>query len=423
MNESFTLNDVPRHEKEVLSWLLREPGTFLPLAKEQEITGEHFNIPAHRRLFEMLVSIPIEDIELITLIDRLGKSGNLEALGGEAGIADIFTFSPNPDRWKRSAERLNNMAAIRRAQVSMREALEAAEAANDGDAEALISRMARGAEEAGRLLRSKDQLVSAKSAADALLRRMIEASQGAGELPGLSCGMPPIDLITGGMRPGQLWITAGETSAGKSVMLLQMVNAVLSADGAALVISLEMQAVENFARLACCRSGVPLGVFMDPRKAKKHELQRADRAVKELAETGLSVDEQGGRTMEQIEGLASTFKARNGGKLDLLVIDYVQLVEASRRYKSDTQATEIGDSVKAMKNLAKRLGCTVASASQLNDDGKLFGSRAIGHHADVVLRIQDDGVKGMKVRSGPKGQLFPLVLNGELQRFEERRPG
>jgi len=422
MNDNLILKSSPGLEKSVLSWILKEPVSFLPRAKAEGITGDHFNDPARRSLFEALLALPAADIELVSLIDRLGNSGDLEALGGPAAITEIYTFSASPQHWDRHAAKLKNLLAIRRVQLSAVKALEAAEEAGEGDAESLISMLEKSAEDAGRVLHGKDQLVSAKAAADGLLRRMMEAANGAGELPGLGTGMPPVDYVTGGMRPGQLWITAGETSAGKSVMLLQMVNAVLAAGGAALVISLEMEAVENLARLACCRSGVPLGVFMDPRHAKKHDLQRADRALKELAGASLAIDEQGGRTMEQIEGLAATFKARTAGKLDLLVIDYVQLVEATRRYKNDTQATEIGEAVKAMKNLAKRLGCTVASASQLNDDGKLFGSRAIGHHADVVLRIQDDGVKGMKVRSGRKGQLFPLVLNGELQRFEERRP-
>jgi replicative DNA helicase len=68
-----------------------------------------------------------------------------------------------------------------------------------------------------------------------------------------------------------------------------------------------------------------------------------------------------------------------------------------------------------------KLKVPVITASQLNDGGKLRESRAIGQDADVVLVVEDDGIRGLKVRNGERDQLFPLALNGEFQRFETIR--
>ena len=75
---------------------------------------------------------------------------------------------------------------------------------------------------------------------------------------------------------------------------------------------------------------------------------------------------------------------------------------------------------RGLKALAKSLGCPVFTASQLNDQGRMRESRAIGQDADVVLVVEAEGIRGLKVRNGERGQLFPLVLNGELQRFEQQ---
>ncbi len=77
------------------------------------------------------------------------------------------------------------------------------------------------------------------------------------ELPDLPTGLDPVDLVTGGMRPGELWVVGGESSAGKSVALLQATSWALAAGKHVIVISLEMDAGVVIARLASCGRGIP----------------------------------------------------------------------------------------------------------------------------------------------------------------------
>ncbi|MDB6080024.1 MAG: putative replicative helicase, partial [Akkermansiaceae bacterium] len=259
-------------------------------------------------------------------------------------------------------------------------------------------------------------VLTAKQAVKKLSEQMRTIAE-SGELPGLSTGMDPIDTVTGGMRPGELWVVAAETSGGKSVWLLQTAVSAIQMGKRVLIISLEMQASLVVSRMACNLRAVPLGTFTHPRQAGARWLQVASDCLKGLAEAPLSIHDKGGVTFDQIAGIARCEAVRHG-KLDLLIVDYLQLVDGSRRRRDETREQEMAGISRGLKSLAKALDCPVATASQMNEQGKMRESRAIGFDADVVLVIEEDGIRGAKVRNAERGQLFPLKLNGSLQRFE-----
>jgi replicative DNA helicase len=105
---------------------------------------------------------------------------------------------------------------------------------------------------------------------------------------------------------------------------------------------------------------------------------------------------------------------------DLVVVDYVQLVSTTGKQESREQV--VSSFARALKNLALDLNCCVLTASQLNDDGRLRESRAIGQHADNVLTIVADedkpGFSIDKVRNGQARVFVPAQLHGKVSRFE-----
>jgi replicative DNA helicase len=103
---------------------------------------------------------------------------------------------------------------------------------------------------------------------------------------------------------------------------------------------------------------------------------------------------------------------------DMIVVDYIQLVEGVKS-KTDSREQEVARISKQLKQLAKKFGCPVITASQLNDDGRVRESRAIAHDADIVLQIKpDEGIFVAKNRNGQRGIMLPLKMVGEFQRFE-----
>ena len=102
-------------------------------------------------------------------------------------------------------------------------------------------------------------------------------------------------------------------------------------------------------------------------------------------------------------------------KADVVMIDYLQLVE---NCAADNREQAMAEVARKLKNLALGCNCAVFTASQLNDDGKLRESRAIGHHADFVISMGDDVLKVIKNRRGPRDVSIPVILRAEIGRFE-----
>jgi replicative DNA helicase len=143
--------------------------------------------------------------------------------------------------------------------------------------------------------------------------------------------------------------------------------------------------------------------------------------------------ESGYSDWESIEACARELRAKD--KLDLLVLDYIQLVHLRDLAKNETREQHVSEITRRLKSLALTLNIATATASQLNEDGRLRESRAIGHHADHVWLINPNEDKNQKPkqkmnngpvlrieknRSGERDRAIPLFMRGDISRFEER---
>ena len=183
--------------------------------------------------------------------------------------------------------------------------------------------------------------------------------------------------------------------------------------------TLEMTSDEVFARLMSCRSRIDLGRIMKPRGMDKGELMKMKRSSDTLRQSKLLISDQPNMSIDYVCAQAE-MEAEIGG-VDLLVVDYLQLLDGGRR-SGDTQEQELATYSRRLKQLAKKLKCPVISPAQINDEGRLRGSRAIGHDADVVLKINHEGIAVDKYRNAPRNSILPLALMGHFQRFETIHP-
>ena len=108
------------------------------------------------------------------------------------------------------------------------------------------------------------------------------------------------------------------------------------------------------------------------------------------------------------------------GKADLVVVDYLQIVSMP---KADTREQAISELTRRLKLTSTKAGVAIVTASQINEDGKLRESRAIGHHSDhVVAVLHDEGgsrIRILKNRRGSRDISIPIKMRGEISRFEE----
>lgn len=410
------LTEIPHglgYEKSVLSTLLKDPETYVPRINAEGITSEHFYVPAHKVIFGQILDLPPEQCELVAFADELKRKGQLESVGGPAGITDIWTYAPNAAHFGNHIVRLREYLARRKAILAANEIVELP---LEADATEVSNLLRKASESVSETLQAKSRLWTAKAAVKALRDQMRIATESETGTIGAPTGLDSIDLVTGGLAPGAMWVVAAETSCGKSVFLFQVAAHFLATGKRVFVCSLELQKEQVTARLGCVHSGAPFQTFTRPKYAASIHVEKAKRALLDVAGWSLTIDDEGGRTMAEIAGLAELARDTMGG-LDLVVIDYIQRVRGQRG-RNDNREQEVASISSGMKSLAMRMQVPVLTASQLNENGKVRESRAISQDCDVLLRITEDGIVGDKVRNAVRDQLFKLHLDGEHQRFQ-----
>jgi replicative DNA helicase len=252
-----------------------------------------------------------------------------------------------------------------------------------------------------------------------------------------------LDNMTAGLQPGELIIVAARPSLGKTALALNIAAyAAIEKKKMVGVFSLEMSKESLVIRLLCSEARI------DSHKLRTGFSSREDwskmtRALGRLAEAPLYIDDSPALSIMQIRAKARRLKAEKG--LDLLIVDYLQLVTGHGRFENRTQ--EVSFISRSLKSIAKELRVPVVALSQLSRAPEerpghrpqlsdLRESGSIEQDSDVVLfifredvykRTADEGEPGEpggkteliigKQRNGPTGNV-PVVFLKPYARFE-----
>ena len=409
-------------EKSILSSMLQHPETYVIRAKSEGLIPAMFYAPNHSRLFKIFVDWMDDgrEIELIALTDWMMKRDLLDSMGGPSALSEIYTYAPSPAHFASHLAEVRECYAKRKA---IQSAYTIIEKSMDGDCSAqdAISALSKGVDEVRLATAQKKAFSDAQEACARFFDVMRERSEN-GDLPGLSTGIHQLDAVGGGMRPGELWVICGETSAGKSVLSYQICNPALNEGKKVLIFTLEMGVDEVFSRLVSCRKRVSMKAITQPQNAgpnggglTKQQRQDIARGANDLKDRNLLITDEPNMSIDYVVSQCE-IESENG-EIALIVVDYIQLLESTRR-QGESREQELSRISKQLKQLAKKMGCPVVTPAQLNDEGKLRESRAIGQDADVVLKIRDNGIKVAKFRNAARDQILPLQIVGEFQRFE-----
>jgi replicative DNA helicase len=231
-----------------------------------------------------------------------------------------------------------------------------------------------------------------------------------GHLSGLATGLEDLDRLMGGLQPSDLIIIAGRPGMGKSALgtnigfnVAKNWRGEVQPDGTMKTVnggivglfSLEMSAEQLATRIVAEQSGVPSS---DIRRGRINENQFSDlvAASREIQRVPLYIDQTGGLTIAQLSARARRLKRQRG--LDLMIVDYIQLMQGSTRRGSDNRVQEVTEITNNLKALAKELNVPILALSQLsrqveNREDKhpqladLRESGSIEQDADVVLFV------------------------------------
>ena len=258
---------------------------------------------------------------------------------------------------------------------------------------------------------------------------------------GLTFGLPELDNIVNGCRPGNLVIIAGKPGTGKTVMGTGLCDKIAIRDGkSALIFSLEMGKKELALRGLAAISGVSKDRLESGEAVKvatSEESLKVTAAVGKMRDADVRICDKGALSFSRICNIAR-FQHR-ANKLDLIVIDYLTLISSDPGSKHQTRSAEIGSFTRGFKALAKELGLPIILLAQFNRAMESRGANSrpqmsdlrdsgeIEQDADIIaLAFRDDksehGEKGLtewdvvKCRHAKPGFCL-LQFQGALQRF------
>ena len=416
-------------EQLVLGTILLNPDSLAEaLAEVQEAD---FSDTRHGLIFGAMRALARDGqaADLILVVDALRGSGELGRIGGEGFVAGLTEVVPSVSRVAAAARIIAERARARRMYLFF------------GQQRARLFGGTRVDEvnvDVSRAVNSQTRVVSIQTAAEVAERTRAEVharAERGGGLPGLSTGFSGIDQVTGGLGPGNLWVLAARPSMGKTTMSWNTVLYLAGEGRRVYFASFEMKGVELMERAAANLAGVPLVAIREGR-LRHADLQRVDKLLTAVI-PGMNIlmDEANGTAIEQLVARVKMEHLRR--PLDLLVVDYLQLITCPGASVREREVAEISA---ALKRLALDLEVPVLVLSQLNRESEkrpggrprladLRDSGAIEQDADVVLLLNRDRLapKGSvehgvvtidiaKNRHGPTGEVR-LLFEGEYSRF------
>ena len=403
------------------------------------LDADDFYKEGHRRVFGGILDLfnAGEPIEPITVIDQLAKTGDLDAAGGRNGVLDLLESPYIAASYRAYAEMVRDAATQRRL-LQLGQRIQTMVADGLGETVEMV-------QETENLIyglsqkRVRGDFVKAHDLVVRSMERLVEASERGSEVTGLATGYTDLDRLTGGLRPSNLVVVAARPSMGKTALALGMAeHAALNDNLSVAIFSLEMSGEELVQRMLSSTAMVDAGRMRTGRLGQE-DWPRVSHAADRLAAARIYIDDSEGMSVAEMRTKARRLKSRDG--LDLVVVDYIQLMEGSRGRRDENRVQEISAISRSLKMLARDLEVPLVCVSQLNrapdarnDKRPLLSdlreSGAIEQDADLVLMIyrddyynpEDSEEKGIaevnvaKNRNGPVNRV-KLAFMGNYAKF------
>src|SRR6202142_1834787 len=429
-------------ERSILGAILLDNHALNPAV--EKLKTDDFFLDPHRRIFERMIALAEAQhaIDLVTLTEDLHRSGELEAAGGAAYLAQLVDGVPrisNVEHYARIVKEKSMLRNLAHVALAIQERALAADDEADAildNAESSIFELADDRIRAG--------LIGVKDLVRDNWTRIEKVFTGGRQITGLATGYPELDNETAGLQPSELIILAARPSMGKTALALNIAEnvAVRNREPVA-IFSLEMSKESLLLRLLASEARV------DAHKFRTGHMNRDDwgkitTSLTNLAEAPLWVDDSASSTVMEMGAKARRLKRDRG--LSLIIVDYLQLVVPTNMGRQSNRQEEVSGMSRALKGLAKELKVPIMVLSQLTRAPEreelkpqladLRESGAIEQAADVVLFINrpnfyktdlpdEDRAKAeliiAKQRNGPTGNLN-FVFLARHTRFEEAAP-
>ena len=377
-------------ERAVLAAALLDP-QYLEQALET-LAPEDFHAEGHRRTYAAMgalhgAGVPVDTLSLFNALDQRGE---LELAGGKAYLAGLDVDLPDTSAVPAAIEAIRDRA-LRRQLIGLAQRIERQAAESPDEALDLLFALRAEMEAAeAHATRGKSDFAPA-DAVFAEARAGLELPSG--DLVGLPSGLRDLDAKTLGFAAGQLWILGGRPGLGKSSLAQQIYqHAACKLAKRCAVFSVEMARQELALRVLSCATQVDHDSIRK-RHLSQRQMERLRDACDDLSNAPIWIDDRGSLSVPEIAARCRRLRSQYG--LDLVVIDYLQLLNSPRRVEN--RALELAEMTRSLKQLARSLAVPILLLSQLNRQSEnraekrptlsdLRESGAIEQDADGVIR-------------------------------------
>jgi replicative DNA helicase len=328
-----------------------------------------FYRPAHQLIYDAILDLYArgEPADPITTAEELTRAGQLARVGGALVLHTLVNSVPTAANAAYYAQIVAERATLRRLVTAgtriVQMGYDSASGSSDvvGSVDDVVDRAQAEIYEVTERRTSEDY-VHIETLLQPTLDEIENISANGGVGTGIPTGFAQLDEYTNGLHPGQMVTVAGRPGSGKSTLALDFARSAAVKNGKPTVIfSLEMGKLEIMMRMFSAEAGVALQNMRSGHMSDQ-DWTRLARRSSELAEAPLFIDDSPNLTMMEIRAKARRLRQRHD--LQLIVIDYLQLMTSGKRVESRQQ--EVSEFSRAMKLLAKELDVPVVTLSQLN---------------------------------------------------------
>ncbi|WP_257162621.1 replicative DNA helicase [Corynebacterium cystitidis] len=356
----------PPHDRQaemgVLGSMLLSPNTVLDVI--EELTAEDFYFPAHQLIYQAIMDLYASgsEIDPVIVAGRLDRLNELERVGGAPYLHTLISEVPTAANARYYAEIVAEKSVLRQLVNAGTRVVQMGYDGTEGmEVEAVVD-MAQ--QEVFKVAqnRTTEDYQSLSELLKPTVDELAKIERGGGLEQGVPTGFVDLDRLTNGLHAGQMVIIAARPGVGKSTLALDFMRSCSIHSGkTSAIFSLEMSATEIVMRLLSAETEIKLS-SMRAGTMEESDWVKLTNRLEEIQEAPIFIDDSPNLTMMEIRSKARRLKQQHG--LDLVVLDYLQLMSSGRKVESRQQ--EVSEFSRQMKLLAKELEVPVIAISQLN---------------------------------------------------------
>jgi replicative DNA helicase len=403
------------------------------------IHDDSFYAERHRKIFRCMMDLYNKNnpIDLLSVSSRLKEKSELEAVGGNTYLTELSEGVPSSANAKHYGDIVYKKFVLRNI-INAADHIAELGYGEQKELEQIVDEVEKKVLEATDV-GTGQKFVQIKTTLDEAWQRLERLQESKGqEMRGVKTGFRGIDAKLAGLQRSDLIILAARPSVGKTSLALDIARYSAIKHGTKVgLFSLEMSSQQLVDRMLASQSRVDSWKLRTGRLSTDEEFASLQKAMGELSSAPIFIDDNSSSTVLTMRSIARKMKKEHG--IDLIVIDYLQLIHPTKNY--DSMVNQVTEISRGLKGLARELDVPVLALSQLSRAVEQRGgtprlsdlrdSGSIEQDADVVMFIhrEDRGTQTSerpgiaeilieKHRNGPTGKV-ELFFNDKLSSFED----